>query len=311
MDYLFALQNIREACPKLIQIIFVIISEMVVYVGPMVPVVMYLCIDKRKGARMMFVFSLADTIGNTLKLAACVKRPWLRDSRLKPAEAVMGMTSTGYSFPSGHTCAAASIYGGTAQVVKKKWATITFSFLILLTAFARNFLGMHTFADVLAAIILTVIVGFISQFFFKLMENHPEYDIYVFIGGLALCIIACLYIGLKSYPLDLMDDGTYLYIKMQKDGFAAIGMLAAWVISWYSDRRFIKFSIEGSVRDKVHRAIGAAIVFCLFFFAITKPLFSGIDPRCAYFLERFISVLMTALVYPIVLKKFRKGKSKA
>lgn len=308
MDYLFALQNLREETLTVLPVILAIVSELVAYVGPVLPVVLFFCIDKKLGSRVMFVFTGADTIGNVIKLGACVKRPWLRDERLFPSKAVEG-TSSGYSFPSAHTCAATSIYGSIAQWLKKKIATIICIFMILLTAFARNFLGMHTLEDVLAAIVLTVLIGFAAQFVFKDLEKHPERDVIVLIVGLALCIAGCLYIGLKSYPLDLMDDGTYLYVKMQKDGFASLGMMIAWLICWFVEKRYINFSVEGTVKERAVRGIIAAAIFCLFFFGVTKLAFLKADPRVYYFFKRFISVLMTCGVYPYFIKRHQDKKS--
>ena len=310
MDYLYFLQNLRENTLTVLPVILAIVSELVAYVGPVVPVVLFFCIDKKLGSKVMFVFAGADTVGNVIKLGACVKRPWLRDERLFPSKAVMG-TSSGYSFPSAHTCAATSIYGSIAQWLKKKKITIICVVMILLTAFSRNFLGMHTIWDVLAAIVLTVVLGFIAQFVFADLEKHPERDVIVLIAGLALCAAGCIYIGCKSYPLDLMDDGTYLYVKMQKDGFASLGMMMAWIICWFWEKRYINFSIEGTVKEKIIRGVVAGAIFCAFFFGITKLVFLKADPRVYYFFKRFISVFVTCGVYPVFLKKYQmKNKSK-
>lgn len=310
MEYLLALQNFRESCGSFLPAFLSIISELVVYVGPVVPVILYLCIDKRLGARVGFVFMTSDTVCNVIKLGACVKRPWLKDSRLFPAKAIEG-TATGYSFPSGHTCAATSIYGSVAQWLKKKLVTIICVFMVILTAFTRNFLGAHTLQDVLAAIVITLIIAFVSQFVFKDIEKHPERDVVILIVGLVLCLIGCLYIGLKPYPQDLMEDGTYLYVKMQKDGFASLGMMIAWLICWFVERRWINFSVEGTLKEKIVRGVLAAVIFCLFFFLITKVAFMKADPRVYYFFKRFISVVMTCGVYPLCIKIYQNKKATA
>lgn len=308
MDYLYALQNFRESCPEFISVLFAVISEMVAYGGPVVPIILYFCIDKKLGSKVMFVFMGADTLNNVIKLGACVNRPWLRDTRLYPADSVES-TSTGYSFPSAHTTAATSIYGSVAQWLKKKTVTIVCIIMIFLTAFARNYLGMHTLWDVAFAMLETVAIGFLAQIVFVDIEKNPDRDVVVLVAGLILCGAACLYIGLKSYPLDLMEDGTYLYQKMQKDGFAPLGMMMAWLICWFVERRYINFDTEGTVKQKIIRGGIAAAVFCLFFFVITKVAFMKADPRVYYFFKRFISVIMACGVYPVFLKKYQNKKS--
>lgn len=304
MEYLLTLQNIRESCPGFVAILFSIISEAVCYVGPVVPIVLYFCLDKKLGARVMFVFMSSDTICNVVKLGACIPRPWVRDSRLHMAGAEY--TSSGYSFPSAHTAAATSIYGSTAQWLKTKKATIICILLTLLTAFARTFLGMHTLTDVVFAIVETVLIGFVAQFIFKDIEKHPERDVLVLVIGLILCGAACLYLGLKSYPLDTFSDGTYIYQKMQKDGYASLGMMMAWLICWFVERRFINFSTDGTAKEKVIRAAIGVAIFCLFFFVITKLAFLKADPRVYYFFKRFISIVASCGVYPYFIKKHRK-----
>lgn len=309
MDYLYALQNIRENGGNFLPIFLSIISEMVAYGGPVLPIILYFCIDKKLGSKVMFVFMGADTLGNVIKLGACVKRPWLRDARLHPSGAVSG-TSTGYSFPSAHTCAATSIYGSIAQWLRKRIVTVICIFMIFLTGFARNFLGMHTIWDVLFALAMTVLLGYFVQHIFRNIDEYPERDVIVLIVGLVLCAAGCLYIGLKSYPLDLMEDGTYLYRKMQKDGFAPLGMLSAWLICWFVERRWINFSVDGTIKEKIIRGAIAAVIFCLFFFVITKLAFMKADPRVYYFFKRFISVLMTCGVYPYFIKRYQDKQNK-
>lgn len=308
MEYLLTLQNFRENCISIIPLVLSFISELVCIVGPVVPIVLFFCVDKRLGSRVCFVFTVSDTVTNVIKLGLCVKRPWLRDSRLYPAKAIE-QTATGYSMPSGHTSAAASIYGSMAQWLRKRAATIICIFLILLTAFARNFLGAHTLEDVLVALGLTLLVGLVVQFIFVRMEKNPKLDVVVLVSGLVLCTIACLYIGLKEYPDDLMADGTYLYVKMQKDGFSSLGMMIAWLIAWFVERRWINFSIEGSVKTRIIRGLIAAVIFCLFFFVITKLAFLKADPRVYYFFKRFISVIVTIGVYPWLIKLYQNKKS--
>lgn len=48
-----------------------------------------------------------------LKVTVCAYRPWVRDARIVPHGNSI-ITATGYSFPSGHTMNAATVFGGGA-----------------------------------------------------------------------------------------------------------------------------------------------------------------------------------------------------
>ncbi|MBO5535524.1 MAG: phosphatase PAP2 family protein [Clostridia bacterium] len=62
--------------------------------------------------------------------------------------------SPGYSYPSGHSVTAATLYGSMAVCARKmmRWISVLCVILILLTGFSRNYLGVHTPQDVLVGL---------------------------------------------------------------------------------------------------------------------------------------------------------------
>lgn len=64
--------------------------------------IIFWSIDKNKGANILMTWGASLAIGAFLKAIFCVYRPWIRDSRIKPAQEVLS-GATGYSFPSGHS----------------------------------------------------------------------------------------------------------------------------------------------------------------------------------------------------------------
>lgn len=57
MDFLYQLQCIRESSPEIINYIFVIISEFAVTVGPAIPLIIFLVVDKKRASRIIFTFA--------------------------------------------------------------------------------------------------------------------------------------------------------------------------------------------------------------------------------------------------------------
>lgn len=84
--------------------------------------------------------------------------------RIRPLE-LMLVDESSYSFPSGHTMAAVSMYGlliyliwcSNASKKAKIIATISILILILLVALSRIYLGAHYASDILGAVVLSLL----------------------------------------------------------------------------------------------------------------------------------------------------------
>ena len=71
----------------------------------------YWCLDKKLAEYILVSQGYADLVNGLAKVVACVYRPWILDSRVYPVnEAIPG--ATGYSFPSGHTTTATTMFAG-------------------------------------------------------------------------------------------------------------------------------------------------------------------------------------------------------
>lgn len=75
--------------------------------------ILYWSVSKELGSYLLMGWSGNRLANGVLKVSACAYRPWIRDSRILPYGNSMS-TARGYSFPSGHTMNAATVFGGTA-----------------------------------------------------------------------------------------------------------------------------------------------------------------------------------------------------
>lgn len=310
MDYLYALQQFRESAPDFINVFFVILSEMMVYAGPLVPLVFYLCIDKNYGALVGFNLMVADTVNNVIKVTVCEYRPWIRDGRLYVAKAAENHAS-GYSSPSGHTTAATAIFGSLLVKFKeKKVFSAIMVFMIMLVGFSRNYLGCHDLPDVVMAVIETVIIMFMIKLLFDVLAKNPNIDVWILIGIIVFCVAASIFVLTKSYPMDYNELGELIVDPkpMCKDVFGSIGMLLAWGISWFVERRYINFDIKGTKKEKIIRALIGALIFALLYLVILKILVAPLDVRLGAFIKRFVSVGAVAGIYPYFIKKSQDKK---
>ena len=73
----------------------------------------YWCVSKEFGSYLLMGLSGNRLVNGMLKVTVCAYRPWIRDARVVPyGDSIK--TATGYSFPSGHTMNAATVFGGGA-----------------------------------------------------------------------------------------------------------------------------------------------------------------------------------------------------
>ena len=107
--------------------------------------IMYWFIDKKNGRILMFSAVLSLGINCTLKGIFRVARPFVRNTAIEPLRVE---TATGYSFPSGHTQAFSNFAFTGANLIKKFWLWVLASVLVVLVAFSRMYLGVHTVLDV-------------------------------------------------------------------------------------------------------------------------------------------------------------------
>lgn len=304
MDYLFALQTLREGAGGSLTPFFIIISEFATAGGPIILAFVYWCVDKRIGAWGMFNMTIGQLATNLVKLSACTYRPWVQDSRLHIAPEVAG-SATGYSFPSGHTTMACSCFGTIGVWQRKRpWVVVLMVLLVLLVALARNWLGAHTLEDVTVAIALAAAVMVVTTAAMRYLDAHPEKDVAFALGIMAVCIIAVIYVMLKPYPMDYDEAGMLLVDprEMSPDFWSATGMMIGWTLSWVIERRFIQFDCGGTAGRKAVRFLVGLILFALIYKVAMPALVAGLDPNLGEFLQMLVTLVFIGCLYPTAIK---------
>lgn len=277
ISYLLFLQSLRDTTSHIFDKFFTYVTgygEMV-YLLPLFALI-YWCINKKTGEFMFLTLAFARIVNGLIKIIACVYRPWIRDPRVTPINNGL-KTATGYSFPSGHTSNATATFGSFAvkQEKKDKYLKILLWGMAILVGFSRNYIGVHTPQDVVVGFVFTVVSIFATLKLFTLIEKDKNADIKIAVGGLILSLLIILYAANKSYPVNYrLDDGSVSvtsYIKtaevttevgkkaivnpntMVLDLYKNIGYIVGIFLGWIIERRFIKFSIDGTTNQKILR----------------------------------------------------------
>jgi len=225
--------------------------------------ILYWCIHKELGTFLMMGWCGNRLVNGALKVTACAYRPWIRDARIVPYGDSM-TTATGYSFPSGHSMNAGSLFGGTAVRPGTTWGPRVLLFIVVaLVGFSRMFLGVHTPQDVLVGIAASVLVMWLTAKLMKWIAKHPEKDWIVVVVGLGLSALLAVYAAVKPYPADYDANGQLIVdgAKMANDTFKAVGWTVGFLIGWILERRYVGFSTDVSLMKKLPRAVAGLLGF--------------------------------------------------
>lgn len=302
IQYILALQNLREAMGGVLNEFFVQMSDLSygIFIW-MLACILFWGVDK-KGGRFLFLnIGFSRFFMQLLKLTFCVYRPWVRSSKIVPVE-----TASGYSFPSGHSVTAASNYGTVMQRYRKnRPLCILMGFMILLTMFSRNYIGVHTPQDVVVGAALGLFVVFVGSRLWEWLEADEKRDYIIPCVGIVLTVLFLIYISLKSYPLDYAADGKLLVdpAKMMKDGYKDAGRLLGVTLGLFLEKRFVKFSMDVSVQRKVARcAVGVLLI--IFYEKAFMPIISDLVSLSWIGMAlTFAELILFIVIYPLCFSK--------
>ncbi len=307
IKYLLFLQELKESAPEWINNLMQLITDtaggiLILFI----PMIIFFCIDKKKGEFIWLSLVIASVINVFAKCLFCVYRPWVRSEMIKPtAKAIEGAGD--YSFPSSHTQGSASAFGSLAFVYRKRrLLSIICVCVVLLVAFSRNYLGVHTPQDVLAGMMIAI-VGIILAHFIQKKTNGSEKNRSIFCWIMVVIImLALLFVNMKEYPTDFDAFGNILYDPMRSiSSFASkAGMAIGFLIAWILEEKCIAFNTDGLTL--AHRIIRAVIgIFLYFLMAIIAAGVSSIIPLAwlSAFIQNAIMYFGVIFFAPLIFTK--------
>lgn len=305
IDYLLFLQNIRESMPALASIMNAVTHLGGSTISVVLIAVIYWCISKRTGVRIGMALSIGNITNQLLKNICCINRPWILDSRIVPDPgAIEG--ATGYSFPSGHSQNAMSIYGTIAADVNKRIWKILIFFVAFIVAFSRNFLGVHTPRDVVAGLAVGFVGVVASGILLDWLEAGENRDLLWAGVMIAITVAFLAYTSLKPY--EAVYDGSELLVdpeEMIADCYKVAGVIFGICIGWPCERRWVRFTTEVSARTKIFRGIAGVVLVAAANFAC-KSIGAEIGIWAAGFIESFVPVIIVILIWPMIFTLIEK-----
>lgn len=253
----------------------------------------YWCVNKQLTKRIALSFFASGLLIQNLKITFKIPRPWVIDPDFTPVDSAL-KTTTGYSFPSGHTQTSTSIFSTLAFNLPKKTLKVLCCMIFLLTGLSRMYLGVHTPKDVFTSMFLAFIISFViyksdlpNRFTLKKLS-------------LFMIIITCIFITYSFFQLNLAPNNLTLYA----DAFKTEGSALAFCIGWYIEQKYINFNEkDGSLIFHIFKVIIGLTV--------TLVLKSGLKPvlstsAAGSLIRYFIVILWIMVIYPFLFTKLLK-----
>ncbi|MBN2605529.1 MAG: phosphatase PAP2 family protein [Bacilli bacterium] len=247
----------------------------------------YWSYNKKMGEFLGLTLGFTSVVNNVLKVMINAPRPFTqypdRVHNLRPS------TSSGTSFPSGHTQNFSTLLFSISFFLKKKWLLMISIIFVVLMMFSRMYLGVHYLEDVLVGGLLGFIIAYLSyRIFHKLYENQKSlHRIY-------------LVVLLVSLPI--------VFVLGSEDLFKGYGILSGFVLAILFEKKFVNFTVDVSIIKKAIRLFLG--VFILIGLQIgVKMIYTPFTEEGTYLFEvfDFIRYFLIAFigfgVYPYFFKK--------
>lgn len=141
------------------------------------------------------------------------------------------------------------------------------------------------------------------------VEAHPGKDWLVVCVGVGLSAAVALYAVLKPYPADYVAEGKLIVdgAKMANDTFKGVGYSVAFLVGWMLERRFVGFTTEVPVQQKLMRAVIGLLGYYAASLILAPLVKTWISGPAGTFLSCFIQMFYIAFLFPWCAKRMERS----
>ena len=301
MNFLYALEGIRTPVLDKIMSLITYLGGEAVFIAA--AIIIFWCLSKNCGYYMMTVGFAGIIINQFLKLWFRIPRPWVKDPNFTIVESARADAS-GYSFPSGHTQNAFATLGAPARFYKNSAVRIVLVILIVLTAFSRMYLGVHTPLDVGVSLIIGTILVFVIYPFFRDMNEKPKQVYIIFALFIILSAAFVAFVELYDFPADIDAEN---YAEGLKNAYMMLFCSLGLMLCYFTDTKYIRFQTQAVWWAQIIKVVvGLGILLGLK--AVLKApllaLFGG--HNIAHGIRYFIVIIFAGIIWPLTFKFFAK-----
>lgn len=265
---------------------------------------LYWCVSKRQGFLVFSSVIAANLLGQFLKLACAINRPWIRFPAVHPVpQAVPG--ATGFSFPSGHTFGSTSAMGALALIFRRdRRLLFLFAFLPLLVGFSRLYLGVHTPSDVEVGLVVGLAALAAMAGFLRFIEKRPRLDWLLPLLGTLGAAALFFYADRQDIRPLAGADGHLLVDppRIVGDAYRTVGLVAGAAWGWFIERRWVRFDpAAGTAGAKIFRYAAGFLLTLLVASAVPGLLKPFVGTGVIRFTQMAVLILFILTGYPALI----------
>ena len=252
------------------------------------------CINKRVAYGIGVAYFLSGLSVQGMKICFRIDRPWVIDPTLRPVPSAL-TTATGYSFPSGHTQSATALFGSLGIQIKQKAVKIVCFLLLLLVAFSRMYLGVHTLLDVGVSLLVTLLFVTLAAIYLSgSIEGNKR--------GLILAVFMVLFAIAVILVATVLYSGGKIEQEYLTDCLKAAGAGVGYAVGMYIECAYIKFP------EKAKNILWQIIKFVLGFAGVLiikegLKLIVGTG-LVVDTLRYFLMLMWVTVFFPLIIKRF-------
>lgn len=303
MDFLYLLEGIRN---PVLDTFFGTVTYLGDEIGFLAIALTFAwCISKNDGYYILCSGLFGTIVNQALKLTFRIPRPWVIDPNFKAVESAVP-AAAGYSFPSGHTQNASCTFGSVAVLTKRGLIKGLAIAAVLLTAFSRMYLGVHTPLDVGVSLVIGAVIVLALYPVFKHAREH--YKTYYLIFGILAFLSLCFLIIISVVSANVEFEPHHIASAM-KNGATLLGVSVGMLIGCVIDAKYVHFDVKAPLIAQILKlVIGLALVLAIK--SGLKIVFGGDDETIVLRAVRYMMIALFASgIYPISFKWFaRIGK---
>ena len=299
MELLKVLESIRSPFLNEIMSIITVLGDETFFM--VVGMIMLWCVSKKWGYRLMLIGMTGTAFNQLLKYIFLIPRPWVLDPTFTIVESARE-GAPGYSFPSGHTHSAVSVFGTLAMWMKDKVMTVICILMIALVAFSRMYLGVHTPLDVGVSLVLgTVLVVGMCRLFEKTEKSSKSK---IAVGMIILAIIAAVIVYMYAAPVTERNMPE-VDLHGKESLWKLLGASAGMMLGWLIDERRTHFRTEAPLWAQIIKVAGGLLIVLAVKSGL-KPVMVSLlgDAPLTHALRYFLMASAGAALWPMTFKYF-------
>ena len=298
MGFLYFLEDLRIPVLNEIMLAVTTLGEETAFL--VIALILFWCVDKRRGYFVLSVGFLGTAINQFLKLWFRIPRPWVKDPEFTILEEAREAAG-GYSFPSGHTQSAVGTFGSLAYTSGKKIVRIIAVLIAVLVPISRMYIGVHTPLDVLVAAAMAVVLMVVLKPVVFAKDGK-----YIPVLLAVMTVIAVAYLCFVEFYAFPADVDLHNLTSGKKNAYTLLGSLAGMLVVYFVDEKWTRFPTKAIWWAQILKVVcGLGIVLAIKS-GLKAPLEAALGELPGRAVRYCLIVLFAGAIWPLTFRYFAR-----